>query len=673
MEAPPHAACLDRETLDFLFPCHFQVDEGMKVKSVGPGLARLMPDLALGAPVTGAFRLETPRGQLELSSLLGRQVVLAAQGDARLRFRGAVAPQSDGCLFLVSPVLSDGEAAKRLGVNLGALSPCDGSAELVIANEMQRLLTCEAKTLAAGLTATRDAAVAKEAFFDTILQLLPAAVMVKDARDGRYILVNEGAEEVLGIPAGDMLGKCVFDLFPLDEATKFAAEDAEVIRSGELKIEQEEAITTRSRGLRYHITRKLATYDADGARYIVTMGEDVTERHEAEVALRQALVVAEQANVSKSAFLANMSHEIRTPLNGIVAVADVLSRADIPARERDLVGIIQSSGGTLERLLSDILDLARIESHQISIETAPFHLGEMARATVMLAKLRADEKGVGLTCDLDHDVDRFVIGDMIRVRQVLANLLSNAVKFTDGGGVRLRIRRTRRDSVRFEVEDSGVGFDAAARERIFARFQQADDTITRRFGGSGLGLAISRELVGLMGGELQCESTVGKGSTFWFEAPLPPCDGVQDRRPPQEVAEAGATRPRILLADDHPTNRKVVELMLEEQADLICVENGLEAVEAFAAAEFDLILMDMQMPVMDGLTAVREIRKREPTGRRIPIIMLTANALPEHVAATAAAGADLHLHKPITAASLFAAITQVSHDHGSDVAQASAP
>jgi PAS domain S-box-containing protein len=663
-KAGRRARSLDAETLDFMFPCHFETDRALRIVSPGPGLQRLAPEALPGALLKDVFRFESPfePSSAEDMALLGsNQVVLAMRRDERLKLRGVIAPQPDGAsLFLLSPVIADGSAAADLHIDFNSLSPCDGSAELVIATEMQRIMTAEAKELAERLGVARDKAVERQAFFDTILQLLPAMVMVKDAKDGRYLLVNATAEDVLGIAAEEMLGRSVFDLFPRKEAVKFTAEDAEVIASGGMKVEQEEAITTRSRGQRYFITKKLATYGEEGARYVVTVGEDVTERHEAETALRKALKAAEAASLSKSTFLANMSHEIRTPLNGIVAIADILSRAELPAKAQDLIQIIQTSGETLERLLSDILDLARVESHQITIEVAPFHLGELARATAALARLRADEKGVQVEVRLDAQVDRVMAGDMVRVRQVLTNLLSNAVKFTAAGRVRLTISRTAAGPLRFLVEDTGVGFDQDAKARVFGRFQQADDTITRRFGGSGLGLAISRELVGLMGGALDCDSLPGVGSSFWFEIPLEPAEALDARPAPRGAGAQSANLPRVLVADDHPTNRKVVELMLEGQAEIVSVENGEEAIAAFRSEAFDLVLMDMQMPVMDGLTAVREIRRCEVAASRVPIIMLTANALPEHVAASLAAGADLHLDKPITAASLFAAIDEAT-------------
>jgi signal transduction histidine kinase/ActR/RegA family two-component response regulator len=380
-------------------------------------------------------------------------------------------------------------------------------------------------------------------------------------------------------------------------------------------------------------------------------------------ALRRARENAEAANRAKSEFLANMSHEIRTPLNGVVAVADMLARAELREREREMVEIIRSSGDTLQRLLSDVLDLARIESGKITIEAAPFHSGELVRTVAALSQLRCDEKGVRLTVKVAPELDGVVCGDMVRVRQVLTNFLSNAVKFTEAGAIEVTAERTASGHARFTVADTGVGFDPANKGRVMGRFQQADSSITRRFGGTGLGLAICAELAGLMGGNVDCDSQPGKGARFWMEVPLPPAqtDSVATSEASVEAEPGG--RLRVLVADDHPTNRRVVELMLGDIADLVTAANGQEALDAVnAGPDFDLVLMDMQMPVMDGLSAVRQIRQSETAKgtRRLPIIMLTANAMPEHIADAIAAGADLHLGKPFTAQALFDAMEQAT-------------
>ena len=378
--------------------------------------------------------------------------------------------------------------------------------------------------------------------------------------------------------------------------------------------------------------------------------------------LRLARRAAEEASRSKSDFLANMSHEIRTPLNGVVAMADALARSGLGPREREMVDIVRSSSDTLERLLSDILDTAKIESGQLTIEPAPFHLADIVRETAALWRPKAEEKGVALVIEIAETAERRVYGDAVRIRQILTNLVSNALKFTAQGEVRLSVEDVADDRVRFSVTDTGVGFEPDQKARIFGRFHQADGSITRRFGGTGLGLTISRELAELMGGSLDCDSQPDVGSHFWFETPLPLARAAAAVDAPVPESGSDAVPLRILLADDHPANRKVIEVLLSgASAELVCVADGSEALEAYRAGGYDLVLMDMQMPVMDGLTATAEIRAFErQCGRgRTPVLMLTANAMPEHIEAGRKAGADGHLAKPVTMATLFAGIDQV--------------
>ncbi|HYC68420.1 ATP-binding protein [Brevundimonas sp.] len=375
----------------------------------------------------------------------------------------------------------------------------------------------------------------------------------------------------------------------------------------------------------------------------------------------RAARAAQAADRAKSEFLANMSHEIRTPLNGVVGMAGLLAQNASGARERDIAGVIHASGLTLERLLSDVLDLARMEAGGLDLRAEPFDLSEVIRVATGPAAEQAAAKRLGFETEIDPLAAGRRRGDADRVRQVLSALLSNAVKFTEAGHVRLSIAADA-DGVVLTVADTGCGFNPARKAEVFGRFQQADGSITRRHDGAGMGLAIARHIVEAMGGSLDADSVPGEGSAFTARLPLPrvhtatPAASAESGEPAAAVDD----RPlRILLADDHPTNRKVVELILAAaEVDLVQVENGAEAVEAFAAAPFDLVLMDMQMPVMDGLTAVRAIRAHEAAADlpRGPILMLTANALPEHAEASFAAGADRHLTKPITAPALFEAI-----------------
>lgn len=342
-------------------------------------------------------------------------------------------------------------------------------------------------------------------------------------------------------------------------------------------------------------------------------------------------------------------------------MAHVLADAPLPPREKEAAKLICSSGETLERLLSDILDLAKVKAGQLEIELTSFHVGELARSVAGLGQTLADAKGVTLSLSVVDGADRYVAGDEVRIRQVVTNLLSNAIKFTPYGSVTLTVSRTSTGAFRFSVQDTGVGFGPQERGRIFERFQQADGTITRRFGGTGLGLSISKHLIEMMDGTLDCASEVGVGSTFWFELELEEVEPPQaDNHNHPDGSSASSTR--LLVVDDHQTNLKVVEIILTGAGmSVTTATNGKEALACWAEGSFDLILMDMQMPVMDGLSAVRAIRAGEKhTGRaRTPIIMLTANASTEHISAGALAGADGHLTKPIPPASLFSTIDVV--------------
>jgi len=394
---------------------------------------------------------------------------------------------------------------------------------------------------------------------------------------------------------------------------------------------------------------------------IVTVCTDITDLKNDARALAEARDAAQAANSAKSQFLANMSHEIRTPLNGVIGVAQALARTPLTLQQEEMLELIRSSGHTLQVLLGDILDLARVESGRLELASEVLHLGRAVREAAQLYETSANEKGLQFFVEIAPEADGWIVGDVVRIKQILTNLVSNAVKFTGTGFVSLTAGpgpdRDGAPTLRFSIEDTGIGFDSETRERLFSRFEQADGAITRRFGGSGLGLAISRQLAEMMGGDLDCESEPGGGSAFILTIPFRPAEA------PAAMTDITADRGndedavvRVLLADDHPVNRKVVEMILAQaNIDLTSVENGAEALQACREGEFDIVLMDMQMPVMDGLTATREIRLHEAAMglTRTPIVMLTANALAEHIAAAEAAGADRHLAKPFDAGELL--------------------
>jgi signal transduction histidine kinase/NO-binding membrane sensor protein with MHYT domain/ActR/RegA family two-component response regulator len=397
---------------------------------------------------------------------------------------------------------------------------------------------------------------------------------------------------------------------------------------------------------------------------IVTVVNDITDLKRDAQALAEARDAAEAANAAKSLFLANMSHEIRTPLNGVIGLAQALSQTELNPGQREMLDLMQSSSRMLLTLLGDILDLARIESGRLTLESEPFNLRAAVHEAADLYRASAAAKGLALVVDVCPDCPDFATGDEVRLKQIMCNLVSNAVKFTEAGLVSLEAscgpKVDGRTTLRVAVSDTGIGFGREERERLFGRFEQADGAITRRYGGSGLGLSICRQLAEMMGGDLDAESEPGGGSTFILTVPMSTAEAPARNAGAVAAVVADDRKVRVLLADDHPTNRKVVEMILSTAAvELTSVEDGQQALDAYREGEFDLVLMDMQMPVMDGLTAVRAIRELECEAHRAmtPIVMLTANALPEHVAAARAAGADKHLAKPFQAAELLALVS----------------
>jgi PAS domain S-box-containing protein len=400
-----------------------------------------------------------------------------------------------------------------------------------------------------------------------------------------------------------------------------------------------------------------ACNDSIGEIWIV---EDITERDQIERELIAAKDRAEIGARSKSEFLANMSHELRTPLTAIIGFAGLLGGEGIlPPRERSWVARVEDASKALHSIVNDVLDFSKLEDGAVELECEPFGLCKLVEDTAALLADQAGRKGVGLDIEIAETACDRLMGDTGRLRQVLLNLMSNAVKFTTSGSVVVRVREEagcdERVHLRFEVVDTGIGIPAASLSRLFQRFVQADGSISRKFGGTGLGLAISRRLVELMDGEIGVESTLGEGSTFWFTVSLAVAPETEQLADLDIAIDAGAIR--LLLVEDAEANQELVSTILRSVGvEVDIASNGAEAVDAVQVSCYDLVLMDVQMPVMDGVQATQMIRKLGGDLANLPIIALSANVLPEQVAEYHRAGMNAHLSKPINPREMLAAI-----------------
>ena len=377
---------------------------------------------------------------------------------------------------------------------------------------------------------------------------------------------------------------------------------------------------------------------------------------------QQGEVLAESANAAKSTFLATMSHEIRTPLNGVLGMAQAMAGDELSDRQRDRLSVIHRSGEALLAILNDVLDLSKIEAGKLELEQLEFELAEVARGAYSAFTALANKKGLSFALDIEAARGRY-LGDPTRLRQILYNLISNALKFTEQGEIRVTALR-QGEILEISVKDTGVGIPPESLSKLFAKFDQLDSSTTRRFGGTGLGLAICRELAQLMTGEISVVSELGLGSTFTLRVPL---QFLGEEKAVATVAETVSERPeialRVLAAEDNAVNQLVLKTLLHQMGvDPTVVENGQLAVAAWETGDWDVILMDIQMPVMDGLTATAQIRAREAAQGlpRTPIVALTANAMSHHVDQYVAAGMNDHVAKPIQAADLFAALTRAA-------------
>lgn len=511
-------------------------------------------------------------------------------------------------------------------------------------------------------------------FLDSVIENLPNMVFVKDARELRFVRFNKAGEELLGYSRDDLLGKNDFDFFPQHQAEHFIREDRKVLESKNLADIPQESIMTRKGQERILHTRKIPIIDQSGVPvFLLGISEDITDkiqferqREKEEQARSHAERVAraaEAANNAKSLFVANMSHEIRTPLGVVLGFTNLLAQGDLsPEARAQYSAIILRNGQVLTKLIDDILDLSKIEAGFFNVEVAETSLPSLIGEIQTLMRPRASEKGLEFNIITDPDMPKVIRTDPNRLRQILVNIVGNAVKFTERGQVELKVQQDAAGTIRFTVNDTGIGILPEHAERLFAWFTQADATTTRRYGGTGLGLALSRKLARALGGDVNLMASSNRGSQFVITVAS---DLSKSKHKYEVVTEKPMERIKdslkgleVLLVDDSADNRALVEVLLSrEHAKVDCAQNGREGVDMAIRNHYDVILMDVQMPVLDGIEATREIRRR---GLSTPIIALTAHAMTEERDRTLAAGCNAHLTKPIDTTRLLNTVAQLA-------------
>jgi PAS domain S-box-containing protein len=525
-----------------------------------------------------------------------------------------------------------------------------------------------------------------------IIKMMPTGLFIK-APDGRFLLMNPACEAQFGYRFDELMGGDDSAFHSPDELAAFRARDAAAFAGGVMLDYEETVWNPTLRDLRHLRTFKNPVFDERGKpAYLICMSIDITDSKHAEQALRelnehleervaqrteqldQAKQVAEEASLAKGQFLANMSHEIRTPMNGVIGMAYLALKTDLDPRQRDYLEKIRFAGEHLLGIIDDILDISKIEAGKLEIEQVDFALDHVIQTLTTVVAPKAAGKGLNLMFEIDPSLPPVLRGDPLRLGQVLINYTNNAIKFSEQGHIVVKVVNAVSDAshclVRFEVRDHGIGLSDEEMGKLFQSFQQADTSTTREYGGTGLGLAICKQLAQLMGGEVGVRSTPGQGSTFWFTARL----GVSPRAVPElisSVSDAAAELlasartaavmaslkdARILLVEDNTFNQQIALEMLEEAGSSVCLaNNGQEALALLHQASFDCVLMDVQMPLMDGLEATRRIRA-DPELAALRVLAMTATATSEDRVRCLDAGMDDFISKPIQPALMYQTI-----------------
>jgi len=532
-------------------------------------------------------------------------------------------------------------------------------------NHLEELVKARTEELSHITRELRDASQEQQALFDASM----AGIVF--VRDRRILRCNRYLEQMLGYAPGELLGQTTRCWYP-DEVTFFEVGERIITAHAEQGFYSEERELQRKDGSRFWARMQAQPVDLeDLSKGIAGMVIDITAEHEALEQLQQARKLAEDAAKTKADFLANMSHEIRTPMNAIMGMTHLVLQTELNERQRDFLQKIQRSSKHLLGIINDVLDFSKMEAGKLSLEHIEFNLPTLISDLTSVLETKTTEKELTLITHVDERLPEQLKGDPLRLQQILLNFANNAVKFTESGEIEIRVDLVRTEAdktlLKFSVRDTGIGLSPAQQRRLFRSFEQADGSTTRKYGGSGLGLAISRRLAELMGGEVGVVSQPGEGSTFWFEVALDVGSGsadmsmaagkdgneLQASELSMEQIKRRLQGAKVLLVEDNPLNQEVASELLSQMGVVVEIaNNGAEALQKLEQAAFDLVLMDMQMPVMDGLTATRKIRQQDRL-KQLPVLAMTASALPSDRAKCLEVGMNDFLAKPIEPETLW--------------------
>ncbi len=644
MTISPALLTLPPELFASAFPFHVAFDAGGRVIQVGAGLARICPALSRGADVDAWLILQRPAISLRSSALaasVGTSLSIEVRGSSVV-LHGQLALVGEARMFLGSPWVTELDAVPRLGLIDEDFPPHAAALDYL------RLMGAQG-TAVADLRRINEKLEKKRAENAALLAAIPDLI-VQIGESGRIVGFKAAKDVHLRRPLHECIGRGLGDLFPEELARELERHASEATR---LQLTQMVEYRLDGDGGPRDVEARIVANGREGCLLIL---RDITERKRMERELVVAREDAYRASRAKSDFLAMMSHEIRTPMNGVIGMTGLLLDTMLSDEQREYADAVRISGEALLHIINDILDLSKIEAGRLELETTALDVPRLVGDVIELLAPRARKKGIDLVFRVEPDVPTHLLGDAVRLRQILTNLIGNAVKFTEVGKVSVAVDMqsvTEHDRVlRFQVEDTGVGISEATAPRLFQPFSQAEDSTARRYGGTGLGLSISRRLVELMGGTVDFESTPGKGSRFWFTARLglttaAAMRGSEPSAPPVSARAPRRRSTRVLVIDDNAINRALAVRLLEKRGfapEVAC--DGPEAIAAYEKKHHTLIFMDCQMPGMDGFQTTAFIRAI-PVPHQPTIVAMTANAMSGDREKCLAAGMDGYLSKPV--------------------------